>query len=244
MSTLAAFKRFWRFSSDSVFLSLNRISWNKWSTFLWWKVIELKTSWNLFVLCHNQTYQHTQKANTTLAGELQPSGGCEANHYHPRCLTYYFFLIINTSFRPCALRLNRSTQRTVSLRSPGLPWRAAGWRCRWGWAPSSLCSSPPACRCPVCRWGSWPARLARRLYSSRTCSPKTPRSRWTRRCRSLPASPPAWRNGNLKHREDDKRVRTKTAAAMLAKMMEVLKGEDCVPTFAILLSGPRFPCCI
>lgn len=29
MSTLAAFKRFWRFSSDSVFLSLRRFSWNK-----------------------------------------------------------------------------------------------------------------------------------------------------------------------------------------------------------------------
>lgn len=94
--------------------------------------------------------------------------------------------------------LRKEKKKTFS--PPGLPRMEAGWRCRVGWGPSFWCSSRPACQCQVCRWGSWPGRPARRLYSFRTGSPKTLRSRWTLRCRCLPASPRETRNGNLTER--------------------------------------------
>lgn len=99
------------------------------------------------------------------------------------------------------------TSPCVDVCSPGPPWTVAGWRCRWGWGRSSWCSSRPACRCQVYRWGSWPGRLARPPCSCRTCSLKTRRARWTRRRRCPTAWPPASRSGSLKVEEERERER-------------------------------------
>lgn len=166
ISFLAALRRFCRLSSDSVFLSLKRFSWN--------------------------THGFSAGLN-----EVKPV-------WPDTCST-------KTTVTPNGLRW--------STRLPRFPWMAAGLRCRWDWGPSFWCSSRPPCRCQVYRSGSWPGRPAQRLYSSRTCSLKTRRSRWTRRCRSWPSSHLVWRNGNLKPPQTEQWLLTQTA-------MVVQKEED------------------
>lgn len=160
-----------------------------------------------------------------------------------------FFFPLNSS----RIIVTTPTSPFISACLPGPPWTVVGWRCRWGWGQSSWCSSRPACRCQVYRWGSWPGRLARPLCLSRTCSLKTLHARWTRRCLCLTASPPVSHSGNLniqrKERggegdresesdyrlEEADRLRGKKCALLLNTVLHLCRSLHQVGDFSLCL---------
>lgn len=79
MSVLAAFKRFWRFSSDSVFLSLRRFSWNKCFIF------NEQNSQNLYDLLSVVQMRLWSHPKSSHAGKQEPLVVHAANLYNRRC---------------------------------------------------------------------------------------------------------------------------------------------------------------